>query len=69
MTKLNVPNLDCMSVEELNAFAGHVSTLSQYASLKAMAMLTRKQGRIADAIRTEAYLEKLYQLLPDEWRW
>jgi hypothetical protein len=58
-----------MSVEELSTFSGHTSTLSQYASLKVMAMLARKRGRIADAIRTEAYLEKLYQLLPEEWRW
>jgi hypothetical protein len=63
------PNLDAMSVDELSKFAGHASTLSQYASLKVMAMLARQHGRIADAMRTEAYLEKLYQMLPAEWQW
>jgi hypothetical protein len=63
------PNLDCMSVSELNKFAGVASTLTQYASLKAMAMLWREQGRIEDAKRTEAHLETLYQMLPAEWRW
>jgi hypothetical protein len=58
-----------MSVDELMKFAGYASTLSQYASLKVMAMFARQQDRIADAVRTEAYLERLYQMLPEEWRW
>jgi hypothetical protein len=63
------PNLDAMSVEELNKFSGYASTLCQYASLKATAMLWREQGRVEDAMRTEKHLEKLYQMLPVEWRW
>jgi hypothetical protein len=66
---MNVPNLDAMTEDELSEFSGHVSTLSQYVAMKCLAMSTRKDGRIADAIRIEAHLEKLYQLLPKEWRW
>jgi hypothetical protein len=66
---LSIPNLDAMTDQELRECSGHFSTLAQYASLKGMAMNSRKNGRVADAIRTEAYLEKLYQLLPTEWRW
>jgi hypothetical protein len=69
MTIPTVPNLDAMSVDELNKLSGYASTLCQYASLKATAMLWREQGRIEDAIRTEKHLETLYQMLPIEWRW
>jgi hypothetical protein len=67
--KFEFPNLDCMSVDELNKFSGVASTLCQYASLKATAMLWREQGRIEDAKRSEKHLETLYQMLPEEWRW
>lgn len=62
-------NLDNMSMEELGEFADVVSTLSQYAHMKRMAMRDRNDGRINDAIRAEAHLERLYQTLPDHWRW
>jgi hypothetical protein len=63
------PNLDAMDKDELREFGDHVSTLSQYVSMKLMAMDNRKDGDIADAIRVEAHCERLYQLLPKEWRW
>jgi hypothetical protein len=58
-----------MDQDELREFAEHVSTLSAYASLKSMAMNHRKDGDVAEAVRVEAHCEKLYQLLPKEWRW
>jgi hypothetical protein len=66
---MNVPNLDAMTTDELHAFAGHATTLSQYATMKAMAINSRKDGHVDDAVRVEAHCEKLYQLLPKEWRW
>jgi hypothetical protein len=69
VTLMNVPNIDAMTDDELREFSDHASTLAQYVSTKLLAMSTRKDGRINEAIRIEAHLERLYQILPIEWRW
>lgn len=66
---MNVPNLDAMTEVELDQFSNHARTLAQYANMRAMAITNRAAGRINEAIRIEAHLEKLYQILPTEWRW
>jgi hypothetical protein len=66
---LNVPNLDTMEPDDLRRFSDVCMRLSQYASLKASALQERARGRVDDALRTEAILEQIYHLLPDEYRW
>jgi hypothetical protein len=66
---MNIPNLDAMTPEELREFSDRLTSLAQYASLKADAMERRALGKINDAIRAEAICEQIYQMLPDEWRW
>jgi len=63
------PNLDAMDPETLREFADHLHTLTQWANMKLMAINSRKDGDINNAIRIEAHCEKLYQILPKEWRW
>lgn len=66
---MDTPNLDCMEQSELRNLAGVLRKLAHYASQKACAMDWRAKGDIKMALLAEAVLDKLYQEIPEEYRW
>jgi hypothetical protein len=65
-------NLDAMSQSELLGVVENDSLpdgVREYAALKGMAMVHRLAGNIQEALRIEAKCDRIYDNLPDEWRW
>jgi hypothetical protein len=80
MDNFEVENLDCMSVDELNAWlvvamqvrdltAPHVQGSIHYAQTKVLAMQDRLAGKIADAMRLESKCDRIYDSLPAFAQW
>lgn len=62
-------NLDAMTEADLADLLLHLTILSLYAAKKMNAMQFRRTGRITSALKIEAEMQKLYDELPDNWRW
>jgi hypothetical protein len=73
----DVPNLDCASPSDLQAFiathrgkkARNVQRLVRYARARFEAHMHRLGGRIELALAEERHMASLYSQLPTEWRW
>ena len=67
MTKM--PNLDCMTLDDLYAASRVFRKLADYARIKREAMRNRLEGNIDRAVRLEADCEFIYTNLPPWARW
>lgn len=57
------------SADEADLAAANLSKLQKYCAVRAQAIRDRLAGDIAEAMRREEYLDKLYAELPEELRW
>lgn len=46
-----------------------IDRITEYVSILIAAKLARLDGRIATAMRFEAWLDEIYGSLPPEWQW
>jgi hypothetical protein len=69
--KLIVPDLDAetLNADDLDEFVEQINKLAEYAKNKAMAIRCRLANNIERAMRAETRCDKIYDLLPLEWRW
>lgn len=65
----DIPNLDGMTPDELTEASESFRMLSLYASNKARAMRERGNGNITHALSLEASCDRIYQTLPQSYRW
>lgn len=68
-TGLEIPNLDCVCSNELDALSKLFASLSTYAKLKYQAMHYRATGHISRALALESECDAIYAALPDSVRW
>ena len=68
-TEFQIPNLDLMDPEVLDAVAGALTALARYAAITAKAHRARLAGTIQEAIRQERAAEEIYRRLPASWKW
>lgn len=68
---IDVPNLDDATTDpkELWEFGRRLTLLAGYAAMKAQAMSNRAAGKIELAQLDEDYCQRMYESLPQEWRW
>ncbi len=74
MTKTQLfeaPNLDALTIcpQEMDDAQEVLTTLAEYARMKAQAMRQRMRGNIEGALIHEATCERIYALLPQWARW
>lgn len=62
-------NLDCMDEAELRNLASVFGLLQSYALQKAQAQYWRGRGDITLALLAEEKLDKLYEEIPEAYRW
>lgn len=65
----NTPNLDGMTIDELTEASDAFRMLSLYAAKKAHAMRERGNGNITSALSIEYACDRIYQTLPQSYRW
>jgi len=65
----DMPNLDAMTSDELTEASDAFRMLSLYAAKKARAMRERGNGNITSALSIEASCDRIYQTLPQSYRW
>lgn len=63
------PNLDAMSMDDLEDTKQALRTLAEYINLKQLAHCCRVGGMIAKAIRYEREMDELYDSLPVWAKW
>jgi len=64
-----VPNLDCMSLEELKEHQAVFILLADYCLHKETAQGFRENGEINQAMRHESCCASLYRKIPENFRW
>ena len=62
-------NLDDMDTEDLENAADNLYKLHRYATIKRVAIQSRHQGLIMQALRCEQKCQELYLQLDPEYQW
>lgn len=65
----DMPNLDGMTPDELREASEAFRMLSLYAAKKSRAMRERGNGNITSALSVENACDRIYQTLPQSYRW
>lgn len=65
-------NVDCATLEDLGILVDHPAIhleVKRYAAITLHSRACRLAGRIAEAMRAESKLERIYATLPENLRW
>ncbi len=65
----SIPNIDCLSDDDLNDVMEVIGTIGDYCIELSIARRLRKQGKIDEAVATEEILDGIYDCLPEWAKW
>jgi len=65
----SLPNIDCMTDDDLRNVWGTLKSASNYCEATLKARELRKAGNTQQAIVQEGIADRIYQALPEDVRW